>query len=458
MESVRGRYFVSSAKKRAGRPGAGRAGAGQDGAGRAGTGKAGTGKAGTGKAGTGKAGTGKAGTGKAGTGKAGERPTTARGGPDRAPSRRPADSRGPAGRSRQPSGKRSRRPPAAPQIVGAVSPLTRAAGGLALLAALVLLVRPALPLVRTAGAPAGTGASVGGTAVGGTAVGSADNLWDFVVVLPAVAVLAVAGAMCVRARLPRFGLAAVIAAGALGVGELLRVLSLLQASQRLGLDLPIPAGQVRVFRYSPGPGLWLWLAGCLLLVAAGVLAVLAYRRTDMDDDGSFDRLRPLFGGLSLVAALLVVGGIVLAAADPTGGEPGISLTVPQRLELDRVGLALPAPDLPLSVNSAAAMALVDRPALDQLGGLLLALAAAVAVVLASTLRPRLAAVGMYLGLAGLLGSTALSTWLLIIRSTALSVGPGAVLLAAAALALAGLALAGWRMTPPAGTEPAGDPR
>jgi iron complex transport system permease protein len=356
------------------------------------------------------------------------------------------------GWSRQLAGERRRYPPAAPQIVGPVSPLTRTVGVLALLAALALLVQPAFPLGRVVG-PAGNRALTAGTPVGG-----AHNLWDVVVALPAVAMLGVAGAMLVRVRLPRLGLATVIAAGALAVGQTLRVLSLLRSGERLGLDLPVPEGQVRVFQYSPGPGLWLWLAGYLLLVAAGVLAVLAYRGTDMDDDGSFDPLRPLFGGLSLVAALLVLGGIVLAAADPTGGDPGVSLTVPQRLELDRVGLTLPAPDLPLSASSAAAMTLVDRPALDLAGGLLLALAAAVAVVLASTLHPRLAAVGMYLGLAGLLGSAALSSWLLILRSTVLSVGAGAILLASAALMVAGLALAGWRTTPPAGTGLPGEPR
>lgn len=371
------------------------------------------------------------------------------GGSSRAPGNgRSAGGRGPASRPSQPSGKRNRRSPAPPLIVGQISRLTPAAGAVALLGALVMLIQPAFPLVRTVGPLAGTGAWVGG----------AVNGWDFVVVLPTVAVLAAAGLLCVRARLPRFGLAALIAAGVLGIGQLIRVLSLFQTSQRLGLDLPVPAGQVRVFSYTAGPGLWLRLVGWLLLVGAGCLAVLAYRRTDMDDDGSFDRLRPVFGGLSLVVALLAVGGIVLAAADPTGGAPALALTVSQRLELDQVGLSLPSPDLPLSTNSAAAMSLVDRPGLDQLGGVLLAVAVAVTVVLASTLRPRLATVGMYLGVAGVLGSAALGSLLLIIRSTALAVGAGAALLAVAALAVVGLALAGWRMTRQPAAGPAGHPR
>ncbi|HSV65132.1 MAG TPA: hypothetical protein VLJ59_04370 [Mycobacteriales bacterium] len=333
------------------------------------------------------------------------------------------------------SGTRNRRPPIPALVIGPVSPLARVAGVAGTLAAVLLLVTPAYPLVRTAG-------PLGGDV---EPLGAAHNAWDFVVPLPAAVVLGCAGVLCVLRQLPRFGLAVLAASGAVGLGELVRTAFLAQTRQRLGLDLPLPEGQTRVFQYVAGPGLWLQLGSGALLVLAGMLAVLAWRRTEMEDDGSFDPLRPLFAGLSAVVAMLAMGGVVLAAADPVG-DTGATLSVDQRLGLSQLGLQLASPDLPLSASSAAATALADRPALDQLGGLLVAVAAALSIVLAATLRPRLATVGMYAGLAALLASSAFGVFLLVIRSTALSVGAGAVLLALAAAGCALLALAAGRTT------------
>jgi iron complex transport system permease protein len=286
-------------------------------------------------------------------------------------------------------------------VVGTISPLTRVAGALGVVAAVLLLVRPALPLVRD----------------GGRAVGAAHNLWDFVVPLPAVLAVAVAGALCVLGRVPRFGLAVLIATGGYGLGELLRTLSLLDTTGHTSIDLPLPEGLVRSFRYTAGSGLVLQVVALATLAAVLVVALLAWRRTEMDDDGSFDGLRPTFGGLGFAGALIGFAALAFPAVSVVPG--GLTFAVPS---------------------------LFERSGLDLFGGWVLIAAVTAAAVGAATVRPRLAVVGMFAGLAAMFGTAALGSLLLAVRSTALNADTGTAFQVAAAVVFAGLAVAAWRIT------------
>ena len=286
-------------------------------------------------------------------------------------------------------------------VVGAISPLTRLAGAVAVAAAALLLVQPAFPLVRDAG----------------RGVGGAHNLWDFLVPLPAAALVGVAGVLCLLGRLPRLGLAALIATGGYGLGQLLRTVALLDTRGHSSIDLPLPEGLVRSFRYAPGPGLVLQVVALAALTVVLVLALLAWRRTDMDDDGSFDPLRPTFAGLGFAAALVGFAGLAFPPAFPRPG--GLTITVP---------------------------ALFDRSGLDLLGGWVLAAAVIAVAVGAATVRPRLAVVGMFAGLAAMFGTAALGNLLLVIRSTALDADTGTAFQIAAAVVFAALAVAAWQIT------------
>jgi len=291
--------------------------------------------------------------------------------------------------------------PAAPSptlVVGTIPPLTRVAGAGGLAAALLLLIQPAFPLVRE----------------GGRGLGGAHNLWDFAVLLPAVLLLGAAGVLCLLGRLPRLGLAALIAAGGYGLGQLFRTAALLDTGGRSSLDLPLPEGQVRAFRYTPGPGLVLQVAALAVLAAVLVLALLSWRRTVMDDDGSFDPLRPTFAGMGFAGGLV---GFAAVAFPPASPRPG-SLTV-----------AMPS--------------LFERSGLDLLGGWLLIGAVVVVAVGAATVRPRLAVTGMFAGLAAMFGTAALGDLLLVVRSTPLDLDTGAVFQVAAAVVFATLAAAAW---------------
>jgi iron complex transport system permease protein len=284
-------------------------------------------------------------------------------------------------------------PPGPELVVGTVPPLARVAGGLAVAAAVLLLIAPAFPL-----------ASVGGTDLGGPG-----NLWAFVPALPLVAVLGAAGGLAVTARLPRLGLAVLFPAGTLAAGLLLQTLGLLRTGSHTTLDLPLGIGTSS--RYEVGPGLVAYVAGYGLLVLAAVLGAAAWPRTIMEDGGDLDPRRPRLAAWGLAVGVLTA--LVLGMA------PYSSAIAPG------------APTLP------------ERHGLDLLGALLLALGAAAWAVLAATLRPRLAVVGAYAGLAATLLTVGLADGLLVARSDALGTSAGGVgvLLAAAAAAVLTLAAA-----------------
>ena len=125
-----------------------------------------------------------------------------------------------------------------------------------------------------------------------------------------------------------------------------------------------------------GPGWVLGVVALGLTVLAGVVAVVAWGRTVMEDGGPSTRSAP---GLAGAAVLLGVATVLcprLPAAD-----------VPDQLVTD------PATGLETVVTQEGPQALLERPGLALLGGLLLAGAVVLCSVIAPSLRPRLAAVG-----------------------------------------------------------------
>jgi hypothetical protein len=294
-----------------------------------------------------------------------------------------------------------RQPPAPPGpglVVGPVPPLVRVAGGLGLAGAVVLLAAPAFPLARS----------------GGRDLGGAANALDFVPPLPLAAVVAVAAVLCVRGQLPRLGLAALLSAGTLAAGPLLRTLALLDTGSRSTVDLPLGIGTSA--RYEVGTGLVALAVAYGLLVATAVVAAVAWPRTVMEDEGDFDPRRPRLAAWGLAAG--VFAALVL------GMSPYSSTT------------ALAPPTVP------------ERAGPDLLGGLVLALGAAIWAVIAATLRPRLAVVGAYAGLLAVLAAEGLAVALLVARSPVLDASAGGIGTLLAALAVAGLlawAAAGGRL-------------
>lgn len=293
-------------------------------------------------------------------------------------------------------GKKGLSPPPGPElVVGTVPPMARIAGGVAVVAAVLLLIAPAFPLARVAGAD----------------VGGPGNLWAFVPALPLVALVAAAGALAATARLPRLGLAVLFPAGTIAAGLLLQTVALLRSGSHSTLDLPLGIGTSA--RYEAGPGLVTHAVGYALLVIAAVLATAAWPRTIMEDGGDLDLRRPRLAAWGLAVGVLTA--LVLGMAPYSSSiEPG-------------------APTLP------------ERAGLDLLGGLVLTLGAAAWAVLAATLRPRLAVVGAYAGLAATLLTLGLANALLVARSDGLGASAGGVGILLAAVAVAVLALVSARI-------------
>jgi hypothetical protein len=281
-------------------------------------------------------------------------------------------------------------PPGPGLVVGTVPPLARVAGAVALAAAVLLLAAPAFPLARS----------------GGVDLGGPGNAWAFVPPLPLAATVAAAGVLAVRGRLPRLGLAVLFPAGTVAAGLLLQTASLLRAGSHSTIDLPLGIGTSA--RYEVGAGLVLSAVGYGVLVAAALLAAAAWPRTIMEDTGTLDPRRPRLAAWGLAVGVLTA--LVLGMAPYSSS------------------IAAGAPTLP------------ERHGLDLLGAAVVALGAAAWPVLAATLRPRLAVVGAYAGLAATLLSIGLGIALLVVRSPAIGTSAGGVGVLLAALAAAILAL------------------
>jgi iron complex transport system permease protein len=291
-------------------------------------------------------------------------------------------------------------PPGPGLVVGSVPALARIAGAVAVLAAVLLMIAPAFPLARA----------------GGVDLGGPGNVWAFVPPLPLAAAVAAGGVLALRGRLPRLGLAVLFPAGTVAAGLLLQDAALLRTGSHGTTDLPLGIGTSA--RYEVGPGLVTAVLAYGVLVAAALLATVAWPRTIMEDTGDLDPRRPRLAAWGLAVGVLTA--LVLGMAPYSSSIGSGAPTVPERHGLDLLGAAV------------------------------VALGAAVWAVIAATLRPRLAVVGAYAGLAATLLSIGLSIALLVARSPALGTSAGGVGVLLAALAAAVLGLVTARIGRPAG--------
>ncbi|CAA9260899.1 MAG: hypothetical protein AVDCRST_MAG52-2877 [uncultured Blastococcus sp.] len=269
-----------------------------------------------------------------------------------------------------PSSRRSA-PPAAPPpgeglVVGTVPSGVRVTGLLLVLAALTGAVA-AFPTYLV---------------VGGRELSSAQGLGSALVALLVPAVHLAVGVVLVRKAVPKFGLAYAGVAGALGLGQLLIELYRGSSSTaRPGVEV-LAGERVLTTGVAAGPGWVLGVCALALTVLAGVVAIASWGRTVMDDGGALDPLRPGLAGAAVLLGVTTVLCLSLPAAD-----------VPDRLVVD------PATGLETIVTQEGPQALLERPGLALMGGLLLAGAVVLCSVVAPSLRPRLAAVGGLLAVA-----------------------------------------------------------
>ncbi|GAB3311314.1 hypothetical protein GCM10027451_23120 [Geodermatophilus aquaeductus] len=326
---------------------------------------------------------------------------------DRRPGTRPAADRRPG------SAATSAAPvPGDGLVVGDLPGAARAVGVLLVLAGLA----GAAALFPTYLVVGGRELTLGG-GLGGVLVG-------LVVPLTAVAV----GAGLAAGRVPRLGLAYAGVGGALALGSLLiEVYRGSTSTVRPGIEV-LAGERVLTSSVQTGAGWWLQVAALALTVVAGVLAAATWNRTVMEDRGALDPARPGLAGAAVVLGVLTVLCLALPAAD-----------VPDRLVDD------PSTGLEVVVEQQGPQALLERPGLALLGGLLLAGAVLLGSVLAPSLRPRLAAVGGFLAVAVTVLAAGLGGLRDAVASDELDwTVPGAGLLAAG-LAYGVLTLLAWRL-------------
>lgn len=243
--------------------------------------------------------------------------------------------------------------------------------------------------------------------------------------VPAVSVAM--GVSLVRRAVPKLGLAYAAVAGALAVGQLLiEIYRGSSSTARPGVE--VVAGElVLTSGVQRGAGWVLGVAALGLTVAAGVVAMAVWDRTVMDDRGALDPVRSLLAGAAVLLGVAAVLSLALPAAD-----------VPDEIRTD------PATGLETVVAREGPQALLERPGLALLGGLLLAGALLLCSVVAPSLRPRLGAVGGLLALA----VAVLSAGLVGLRDAVTSdelvwTVPGAGVVAVG-LAMLGLTVFAWR--------------
>ncbi len=347
--------------------------------------------------------------------------TARRSTPGAGPDRRGASAAGPGrrGTGGRPAGDRRTGtrpgPPGAAAdglVVGDVPRTARVAGGLLVFAALAGLAALFPTYLVVGGHDLTLGGGAGGVLAG------------LVVPLASLAV----GAGLAAGRVPRLGLAYAGVGGALALGALLiEVYRGSTSTVRPGIEV-LAGERVLTSSVDTGAGWWLAVAGLALTVLAGACAAAAWGRTLMEDRGALDPARPGLAGAAVLLGVLTVLCLALPAAD-----------VPDRLVDD------PTTGLEVVVEQQGPQALLERPGLALLGGLLLAGAVVLGSVLAPSLRPRLGAVGGFLAVA----ATVLAAGLSGLRDAATSddlewTVPGAGLLAAG-LAYALLTVLAWRL-------------
>jgi hypothetical protein len=295
-------------------------------------------------------------------------PVPTRSGParDRAPKTADRVSSRPSARRTGPA---RRSVPAAPVdevVVGTVPVLARLAGGSLVLAA-VLAVVALFPTYLV---------------VGGTEVSPARNAGSVLVAVLVPVVSAAVGVVLARGAVPKFGLAYAGTAAALSVGPLLIELYRGSSSTSRPAVEVLAGEKVLTSSVAIGPGWVLGVVSLAVFVLAGLLAALAWGRTVMDDGGTLDPVRSALAGGGVLLGVGTVLCLTLPAAD-----------VPDRIVTD------PSTHMQTVVTSEGPQALLERPGLALLGGLLMAGAIVLCSVLAPSLRPRLATVGAFLALA-----------------------------------------------------------
>jgi hypothetical protein len=251
-------------------------------------------------------------------------------------------------------------------VVGVVPPAVRVCGVLLLLAGL-------------AGAAAAVPTYL---VVGGEELRAARGAGGVLVALLVPAVHVAMGVGLVRRAVPKLGLAYAAVAGALAVGQLLiEIYRGSSSTARPGVE--VVAGELVLTSGVQREAGWvLGVVALLLTVAAGVVAMAAWGRTVMEDRGALDPVRSLLAGASVLLGVAAVLCLTLPAAD-----------VPDEIRTD------PATGLQTVVTREGPQALLERPGLALLGGLLLAAALLLCSVVAPSLRPRLGVVGGLLAVA-----------------------------------------------------------
>jgi hypothetical protein len=291
----------------------------------------------------------------------------------------PTARRGAAAQS-APSMRRAMPPAPAPSqgeglVVGAVPAAARVAGALLVLAALAGAVA-AFPTYLV---------------VGGQELSSVDGFGSALVTLLVPAVNLAVGVVLLRGAVPKFGLAYAGVAGALGIGLLMiEIYRGRSSTSRPGVEV-LAGERVLTSGIEAGPG---WVLGVIALgltVLAGVVAIASWGRTVMEDGGTLDPVRSGLAGAAVLLGVTTVLSLALPAVD-----------VPDQLVTD------PTTGLETVVTQEGPQALLERPELALMGGLLLAGAVMLCSVIAPSLRPRLAAVGGLLAVAVVVLATALT--------------------------------------------------
>jgi hypothetical protein len=298
----------------------------------------------------------------------------------------------------------------------------------------VLVLGPVSVLARAAGLLLALAGLVGAVAVfptylvvGGTEIGPVTGVVDAVVALVAPVAAVAGGVGLMLGRVPRLGLAYTSVTGVLAVGRLLIELYQGRGSTTRPAVEVLAGERVITSTVEIAPGWVLTVIALGLTVLAGLVALVAWGRTLMEDGGALDPLRPALAG----GAALIGVGAVLCLALPAAD-------VPDRVVTD------PSTGLETVVTEEGPQALLERPGLALLGGLLLAGALLLCAVIAPSLRPRLGAVGGLLGVTVFLLATALTG----LRDAAHGADlewtvPGAGLLVLAVVS-AGLTVLAWR--------------
>lgn len=355
-----------------------------------------------------------AGTGRAGTRRerAGDGAGSARrraGGPQRSPGRPRGGTAADPGR-----GATADRPvPAVDRVVvGTVPPVARVAGALLALAGLVGAVAPFVPYL----------------VVGGRSLAEVSGPGTALVALLAPVVALVMGGVLAAGVLPKLGLAYASVAAALAVGPLLiEVYEGIRSTSRPATEF-IAGVRVLTSTVSPRPGWVLGLVALGLTVLAGLTAAAAWGRTVMEDGGSLDAARSSLAGAAVLLGVVAVLCLALPPAE-----------LPDEVVTD------PSTGIQSVVSQEGPRALLERPGLALLGGLLMAGAVLLCAVVSPSLRPRLAAVGGLLAIAvAVLGAALGGLRDAVVSPDLVWTLPGIGLLLAG-LGYAALAVLAWRL-------------